>query len=75
MTKLYQEVSLNCDFPEYNLKKGDVGTLVDIVPHPTGGEEGYVLEIFDSEGESIDVVIVPKSAIMTKKKEVLISGN
>ncbi|MFM7876229.1 MAG: DUF4926 domain-containing protein [Microcystis panniformis] len=57
MTKLYQEVSLNCDFPEYNLKKGDVGTLVNIVPHPTGGEEGYVLEIFDSEGESIDVVI------------------
>ncbi|ARI83742.1 DUF4926 domain-containing protein [Microcystis aeruginosa] len=57
MTKLYQEVSLNCDFPEYNLEKVEVGTLVDIVPHPTGGEEGYVLEIFDSEGESIDVVI------------------
>ncbi|MEA5532628.1 DUF4926 domain-containing protein [Crocosphaera sp. XPORK-15E] len=70
MTKLYQEVSLNCDFPEYNLKKGDLAILVDTIPHPTRGEEGYVLEIFDTEGESIDVVIVPKSAIATEKKEV-----
>ncbi len=48
MLKLYERVSLNRDFPEYNLKKGDIVTLVDRVPHPTGGEEGYVLEVFNS---------------------------
>jgi hypothetical protein len=63
MTKLYQRVSLNRNFPEYNLKKGDIATFIDTVPHPTGGEEGYVLEVFNALGESINVVIVPKSAV------------
>lgn len=63
MIELYQRVSLNRNFPEYNLKKGDIVTFIDTVPHPTGGEEGCVLEVFNVLGESIDVVIVPQSAV------------
>jgi hypothetical protein len=63
MIELYQRVYLNQNVPEYNLKKGDVATLIDTVPHPNGGEEGFVLEVFNGIGESINVFVVPKSAV------------
>ncbi|WP_008316392.1 DUF4926 domain-containing protein [Leptolyngbya sp. PCC 6406] len=63
MIELYTHVSLTRDFPAYNLKRGDIATLVDTVPHPEGGEEGYILEVFNALGESIDVVTVPQSAV------------
>lgn len=62
-SKLYSEVVLARNIAEYNLKIGDVATLVDLVPHPQGGEAGCVLEIFNAIGESIAVVAVPVSAI------------
>jgi hypothetical protein len=60
---LYQRVALRRDFSEHHLKRGDVATLVDYVPHPSGGEDGYVLEIFNALGESIAVVAVPMSDV------------
>lgn len=61
--RLYKEVALTKDIPTENLQKGDVATLIDRVPHPSGGEEGAVLELFNAVGESIAVVVVPVSAI------------
>ena len=61
--KLYDNVVLCRDFSQENLKLGDVAVLVDFVPHPTGGETGAILEIFNALGESIAVVAVPISAI------------
>ena len=61
--ELYSEVALTQNIADHNLKIGDVATLVDFVPHPQGGEEGCVLEIFNAVGESIGVVTVPISAI------------
>ena len=61
--ELYQEVALMRDIPVENLRKGDVAVLVDYVPHPTGGEEGAILEIFNAVGESIAIATVPISAI------------
>ncbi len=60
---LYQRVALAVDEPELNLKKGDVAMLVDHVPHPSGGENGYVLEIFNALGESITTVTVRESHV------------
>ena len=60
---LYQRSAPGCDFPEYNLKRGDVATLIDYVPHPNKDENGCVLEIFNAIGESIGVVPVPASTI------------
>ncbi|MEA5552620.1 DUF4926 domain-containing protein [Anabaena cylindrica UHCC 0172] len=73
MITLYQRVSLGQDFPEYHLKKGDVATFIDTVNHPTGREEGYILEIFNAVGESINTVIVPKSAIVELKADEILS--
>jgi hypothetical protein len=63
MLELYQRIALRQNFPEYNLKVGDIGMLIDQVPHPSDGEDGYVLEIFNAVGESINVVLVPMSAV------------
>ena len=61
--ELYKEVALTKDVPIENLQKGDVATLIDIVPHPSGGEDGAVLELFNAVGESIAVTTVPVSVI------------
>ncbi len=44
--ELYKEVALTRDIPTENLKKGDVAIVVDYVPHPTGGEEGAIVDYF-----------------------------
>lgn len=61
--QLYQEVALTRSLPGTNLRAGDVAVLVDIVPHPQGGEDGAVLEIFNAVGESLAVVAVPLTAV------------
>ncbi|PSB26549.1 DUF4926 domain-containing protein [filamentous cyanobacterium Phorm 46] len=70
--ELYQRVALCRDLPLYQLKKGDVAMLVDRVPHPSEGEDGCVLEIFNALGESILVVAVPRSDVeLLRADEVL----
>ncbi|MBD2653972.1 MULTISPECIES: DUF4926 domain-containing protein [Synechocystis] len=61
--ELYQRVVLTVDQPQYNLKKGDIATLVDMVPHPAGRENGYILEVFNAKGESIAVISLPQSQV------------
>ena len=54
------------------MKKDDIATLIDFVPHPNGGEDGCVL-VFNATGESIAVVIVPKSDIKSLTKDEVLS--
>ncbi len=61
--ELYQCVALRRDFEEHRLKAGDVAMLIDRVPHPSGGEDGVILEVFNALWETLDVAIVPESAI------------
>lgn len=61
--ELYAEVTLTRDFPQYRLRRGDLVVVVDYAPHPSVGEEGAILEVFNAVGETIDVVTVPISAI------------
>lgn len=63
MLELYREVALTRDLPEERLKAGDIATLIDFLPHPSGGEDGCVLELFNAIGESIAVMTVPLSAV------------
>ena len=60
---LYERVALRRDLNEHFLKKGDVAVLIDRVPHPSGGELGVVLEVFNALGESISTVAVKESEI------------
>ena len=71
--KLYSEVALTQNIAEYNLKIGDIATLLDFIPHPQGGEEGCVLEIFNAVGESIAVVTVPISAIKSLESDEILT--
>ncbi|MBI4666460.1 MAG: DUF4926 domain-containing protein [Nitrospinae bacterium] len=61
--ELYQRVALTVDQPAIGLKKGDVATLVDYAPHPSGGEAGCVLKVFNALGDSIAVVTVKESHV------------
>lgn len=60
---LYERVALSRDLEEHALRKGDVAVLVDYVPHPEGGEEGCLLEVFNALGESIAVLAARTSDI------------
>lgn len=61
--ELYQEISLNRDFQENQLKAGDVAILVNFVSYPGSGREGCILEVFSALGESLTVVTEPLSAV------------
>jgi hypothetical protein len=42
--KLFSQVSLTEDIPEYGLKKGGIGTIVEYYPRAEVEEDGYSLE-------------------------------
>ncbi len=67
--ELHTEIALARDFPEYRLKRGDMATPIDFVPHPTGGEEDCILEVSNVLGKSVDVVTVPLSAIEPQRPD------
>jgi hypothetical protein len=60
--KLFEEVIINRDFPEYNIAKGDIAILNDFVTDPLG-EEGCVLEIYTAMGAFVTVVSLPLTSI------------
>jgi Domain of unknown function (DUF4926) len=60
---LYERVALTRDLDEHGLRKGDIGVLLDYVPHPGQGEKGAVVEVFNALGESVAVVAVRASDI------------
>jgi hypothetical protein len=62
-SKLFDRVALTRDINEHGLKRGDVATLVDTVPHPSGSDEGMVLEVTNALGESLKVVVVTAADI------------
>ena len=61
--ELYTRVVLVRDVVDQGLRRGDLAWLVDVLDHPSGGEEGAILEIFNVLGESLRLVTVPVSAI------------
>lgn len=71
--ELYQEVALTRDLPEHGLKTGDIAMLVDFVPHPSDGEEGCVLEVFNAIGESFTTIAVPISTIEALRSDEVLS--
>ncbi|MDB9510260.1 DUF4926 domain-containing protein [Kamptonema animale CS-326] len=54
---LFTQVALRQDIPEYNLKKGDVATIVDYHSSSNGGEEGYSLEGFNLPENCAEIFI------------------
>lgn len=53
--ELYKLVALSVDVPEYQLKKGDIVTIVDFLAANAHHPNGYVVEITDVLGDTLDV--------------------
>jgi hypothetical protein len=67
--ELFKEVALAEDIPEHGLKEGDVATVVDYLTSETSGALGYALEVFNTQGETVDVIFVAATAVKS------LSGN
>ena len=59
---LFNEVAVDRDVPDEGLRCGDVATVVDYFAF-ANGEEGYALEVFNALGQTLKVVVVPRSAL------------
>jgi len=59
---LFDRAILQKDFPEAGLKRGDVGIVVEHIIRD-GDEDGYILEFFDAQGNTVDVFPVLESAL------------
>jgi hypothetical protein len=46
--EMFTQVVLKEDIPKYNLKQGDVATIVEHYPRANREEDGYSLEGFDA---------------------------
>jgi len=71
--ELYTQVALTRDLPQHRLMRGDIATVIDYVPHPSGGEEGCILEVFNALGETIAVVVIELSGIETLQANEILS--
>jgi Glu-tRNA(Gln) amidotransferase subunit E-like FAD-binding protein len=58
---LFSTVILSRNLPEYGFRKGDVATIVEHIEKPN--EDGYILEFFDANGDTLAVVPVVASVI------------
>jgi len=58
---LYSTVILTRNLPQFGFKKGDVATVVEYVKHDL--QNGYILEFFDADGDTLAVVPVLSSDI------------
>jgi len=59
---LFQDVILTGDVASYDLRAGDVGTVVEHHRVP-GREDGYSVEFFDMTGRTVAVVLLPVSKL------------
>ena len=60
--ELYKDAVMAADLPEYGLRKGDIVTLVDEL-QAADGSPGYVIEVFNVLGDTIDVHFIPATAV------------
>jgi hypothetical protein len=65
----FSRVILLQDIAEENLIAGDVGTVVDFHPATEHYNEGYEVEFFACNGETIAVVSVPATALRSASRQ------
>lgn len=65
---LFSTVILTKDFPEYQFMKGDVATVVEFIE-----PSGYILEVFDNQGNTLDVIPVLASDIALPKPHAVVN--
>ncbi|MCI0415314.1 DUF4926 domain-containing protein [bacterium] len=69
---LFSRVVLTVDYPDEKLLKGDMGTIVEHHAPTNEYPEGYEVEFFAGNGETIAVVSIPAAALRSAtSKDVL----
>jgi hypothetical protein len=69
---LFSGVILTEDFPGENLVAGDMGVVVEQHPATEDYPEGYEVEFFAGNGETVAVVSVPATALRSAtRKDIL----
>ena len=63
---LFSTVILTKDFPQYQFVKGQVATVVEFIE-----PSGYILEVFDNEGGTNNVIAVLESDIYLIEASIL----
>ena len=71
---LHESVAIARDVDEHGLRKGDVAVLLDYVPHPGGGEDGCVVEVFNALGESLKVLALRESDVAPLRPDEVLSA-
>jgi hypothetical protein len=69
----YKLAALAVDVPEYELKKGDIVTIVDFLEANGHHPNGYVVEISDVLGNTLDVVTLYENQLTTLLPRALFS--
>jgi Domain of unknown function (DUF4926) len=65
---LFSTVILTKDFPQYQFMKGDVATVVEFVE-----PSGYILEVSDNQGDTLDVIPVLASDTAIPKPQAIVN--
>lgn len=71
--ELFSTVVLTHDLPESGFRHGDVATIVEQIPATSNREGGYLLEVFDASGNTIDVISVLESEIELPKPNAVVN--
>lgn len=69
---LFSQVALTQDLPEYNLKRGDIATIVEHYPMPEDEEDGYSLEGFNLPHVTLEVAASQIISIAQLEQEEMI---
>lgn len=67
---LFTRVVLTQDLPEENLLAGDMGTTVEHHPATDDHPEGYEVEFFAGNGDTLAVVSIPASLLRATAPDV-----
>jgi hypothetical protein len=62
--ELFTRAAIAEDLPEHNLKRGDIVTIVEVLPANTQHVSGYIVEVFSVTGETLDVVGLLETQLM-----------
>lgn len=70
---LFSSVVLTHDLPESGFRRGDVATVVEQIPATPNRQGGYLLEVFDASGNTIDVISVLESEVELPKPDAVVN--
>lgn len=65
--ELFAQAALSEDLSNYQLRKGDLVTIVEYLPANENHKEGYVVEVFDVLGNTLHVLSVYAAQLQALK--------